>query len=93
MRSSSPRRRYVDAATFAVEFHDAVDQSEQGEVFALPDAFAGMKRVADLPDDDVPSDDRFTGIAFHTAALPGGIATIAAGTLTFLMCHELGARG
>jgi hypothetical protein len=72
----------------AIEFHHAFDQRKQGEIFALSHALAGVKFIAHLPDNNVPCDDRFTGISLYAAALPGGIATIAAGTLTLLMCHD-----
>ena len=80
-------RNHVYSAAGAVEFYFAVDQGEQGEIFSLTDAEAGVEFVADLPNDDIAGNYVFAGKAFNAAALTGGIATIAAGTLTFFMCH------
>ena len=81
-------RNHVDTAAGAVEFHDAVNQSEQREILSLPDPAARVKSVADLPDNDVAGNHAFARISLDAAPLTGGISAIAAGTLTFLMCHE-----
>jgi len=74
----SSRRRDIDAATFAVEQHFAIDECEQRVVFALADAFAGVELVADLADEDVASDNFFATVFLYTTALGIGIAAVAA---------------
>jgi hypothetical protein len=83
----------ADAAAAAVELDDAIDQREEREIFALPDAAAGMEGIANLTNEDIASHDRLAGEPLDAAALPGGIATVAAGALTFFMSHfESGGR-
>src|SRR3954471_7153995 len=77
----------VYATAFAVEVDLAVDQCEQRVIFALTDAFSGVELGAQLTDDDVAGDDFFAAETLHAAALTVGIATVAAGALTFFMCH------
>ena len=78
---------YVDSSAFAVEFYFAIDECEEGVVFALADTFAGVEAGAQLSDEDVSGDDLLAAEAFDAAALAIGIAAVAAGTLTFFMCH------
>src|SRR5262245_61333341 len=78
----------VDAAAFAVELDRAIDQREERVVAALADAFAGVELCTQLTDDDVAGDDLLAAVSLHTAALTVGIATVAAGALTFFMCHD-----
>ena len=75
------------AAAIADEDALAVDQCEQRVIFALADAFAGMELGAQLTDDDVAGDNFFAAETFDAAALTVRIATVAAGALTFFMCH------
>ena len=80
---------HIDATTFAIEFYFTIDQREQRVVFALADAFARMKLVAHLADEDVAGDDFFATVLFYAPILSVGIATVAARALTFFMCHFL----
>jgi hypothetical protein len=77
----------VYAAAFAVEDDLAVDEREQGVIFALADTFAGVELGAQLANDDVASDNFLAAETLDAAALTVGIATVAAGALTFFMCH------
>lgn len=81
---------HIDATTFAIEFHFAIDECEQRVVFALANAFAGVELVADLTDEDVASDDFFATILLHATTLSVRIATVTARALTFFMCHGSG---
>jgi hypothetical protein len=47
-----------------------------------------MKTIADLPNEDIAGADLLAGEPLDAAALGLRIATVAAGTLTFFMCHE-----
>src|SRR4051812_11130456 len=78
---------YVYTAAFAVEDDLAVDEGEQGVIIALADAFAGVELGAQLTDDDVAGDYFLAAETLDAAALTVGIATVAAGALTFFMCH------
>jgi hypothetical protein len=78
---------YVYAAAFAVEDDLAVDQRKQGVIFALADAFACVELGAQLTDDDVAGDYFLAAETLDAAALTVGIATVAAGALTFFVRH------
>src|SRR5262245_9342093 len=79
----------VHAAAFAVKLHFAIDEREQRVVAALPDALAGVELRPQLADDDVPGDDLLAAVTLHAAALAVRITTVAAGALTFFMCHGM----
>jgi hypothetical protein len=81
------RGQHVDAAAAAVELHKAVYQGEEGIVAALPDALACVELGTHLADDDIAGTDFFPAKPFYAASLGVRIATVAAGTLTLLMCH------
>jgi hypothetical protein len=53
----------------------------------LTDAGASLENRADLPHDDISGTNLFAAKPLHTATLGIGIPTVAAGSLTFLMCH------
>src|SRR3989337_1800875 len=80
-------RHDVDAAALAVEHDLAVHQREQRIVPALADAFPGVEFGAKLPHQDVARDDLLSAETFDAAALAVRIAAVAAGALTFFMCH------
>ena len=77
----------IHAAAFAVEFYFAIDQCEERVVFALTDAFPGLELCAELAYEDVAGDNLFAAVSFDAAPLAIGIPTVAAGALTFFMCH------
>jgi hypothetical protein len=77
----------VNAAAFAVEHDRTVNQCEQGVVFALTNAFAWMPFIADLADEDVTGDNALATEFFDSTSLGVGIATVAAGALSFFMGH------
>ena len=80
---------HVDAATLAVENDLAVDEREERVIPALADAFAGVELGAKLAHEDVARDDLLAAVSFDAAPLAVRIATVAAGALTFLMCHGI----
>ncbi len=79
--------RYVHSPTFAIERDLAIDQREEGVVFALADALAWMKFVANLANEDVASDNLFAAKFLHAAVLGIRVATVAARALSFFVGH------
>ena len=80
-------RGNVDAASVAVEEHAAVHKGEDGVVAAHAHALAGVPFGAALADDDVASDNDLSTEFLHAKTLAARVASIAYGTLTFLMSH------
>jgi hypothetical protein len=72
-----------------IVLHRALNQREQRKVAPLADASAWMKPIADLPNEDIAGHDALAAKPLHAAALSVGVAAIAAGPLTFFMCHEM----
>lgn len=66
-----------------------VAQSEQGVILATAYILTGMKMGTTLTNQNVARTDELTCEALATKALCLRIATVADGTLTFLMCHCL----
>lgn len=77
----------VDASSLLVEHDMPVDDSEQGVIVALSHAASRTPFGAALTDQNVARGDDFAAEFFDAAALCVGIAAVAAGSLTFLMCH------
>ncbi len=77
----------VYPSPFAIKHDFAVDQCEQGVIFALSDSTAGVPLVANLTDEDVSSDDFFATEFLDTASLCIGVAAVAAGPLSLLVSH------
>ena len=88
LRSLIHRLHDMNAAAAAVELDEAIDQGEERIVASLADALTGLEDGAQLPHEDIPAADLFAAESLHAAALGVGIAAVAAGTLTFLMCHD-----
>ena len=78
----------VDPAPFAVELYSAVDQSKEGVVLPLADAATWVELGTDLPDENIADANLLSSESLHAAHLRIGIATVAAGALTFLMSHR-----
>ena len=78
----------IDAATFAIEEYAAVYQREDGVIAPHANTLTGLELGATLAYDDVTCDNGLTAKLFNAEALAAGIATVANGTLTFLMCHD-----
>jgi hypothetical protein len=85
---SGPGRHDVDPTTFPVKLHLTGNQRKESIIFALTDAFAGMIFIANLTNQDIPSDHRFTPEPLYTTTLGIGIPPIATGPLSFFMCHR-----
>ena len=83
------RRNHVHAATFAVELHLAIDEGEERVIATLTDALTSVEFRAELTNDDVAGDDLLATVTLHTATLTIRITTVAAGALTFFMCHGI----
>jgi len=81
------RLEHVDAAAAAIEFYVAVDQGVEGVVVALAHVAAGMETGAQLPNKNIARPDVLAAKALYAATLGIRIATVAAGALTFFMCH------
>ena len=79
---------HVDSATFAVKHHVAVYQCVQGVVVALTNACAWVEFVTYLADQNIASTHHFAAKFLDASSLCVGVATVAAGPLSFLMCHQ-----
>jgi hypothetical protein len=79
---------HIDATAFLVEHDLSIDQCKQGVVLALTHTATGTPFRATLPDQNVAGVNLFTAELLDTATLCIGVATVAAGALTFLMSHE-----
>jgi hypothetical protein len=79
---------HVHAAAASVELHLSVDQGKQGEILAQANAATGVERGANLAHQDAPRTDVLAAEPFYAASLSVGVATVAAGTLTFFVCHR-----
>lgn len=90
--SCNLRTHDVHTPALTVEHHFAFNQGEQRVVFALADATAGVPLVAELADEDVAWLDRFATKLLHAPTLCVGVATVAAGALSFFMgpCRAVG---
>src|SRR5213594_2165403 len=64
-----------------------VDHGEQRVVGRAADVRPGMELRAALPDDDRARGDELPGKAFHAEVLGPGVAAVAGGTDTLLVCH------
>jgi hypothetical protein len=69
------------------EFDKTISFGEEGVVSAYTNILARIDAGATLPDDDGSGADKLTIIAFDAQALGVAIATVPAGTATFLMSH------
>ncbi len=65
----------------------AFAQGEQGIVLAAAYIFTGVEMRTTLTNEDDARTDVLTGKALAAKTLGFGIATVADGTLTFLVCH------
>ena len=98
-RACRPRCRRVAAAASAggdvddvatapaAELHRAGDQSEQRVVAAAADVVAGVEVGAALADEDLAGVDLLAAEPLHAEALGVGVAAVAAGGRTLLVCH------
>jgi hypothetical protein len=77
----------LNPATAAIELDETIDQGEECIVAALTDALSCLENRAQLPHDDISGTDLLAAKPLHAATLGIGIPTVAAGSLTFLMCH------
>src|SRR5438046_7073525 len=64
-----------------------VDDGEQRVVGRAADVRPGMELRAALPDDDRARGDELPGEALHAEVLGPGVAAVAGGTDTLLVCH------
>src|SRR5690606_37550670 len=67
--------------------HAAFGQREQGEVLAQANVLASVELGAELANDDAARRHQLAAKALHATTLTVRIATVAARTLTLLMCH------
>jgi hypothetical protein len=81
-------RHHVDAATVSVELYGAFGESEERVIAALAHILARMELGAALANENVASDDVLAAKTLHAATLRIRVATVAARTLTLLMCHD-----
>src|SRR4029078_2425969 len=73
--------------SLGAELHVAVDQREQREILAEPDAHARMNHRAALPHDDAAGADRLAAVHLGAEALGVRIAAVARAAASFFVCH------
>ena len=78
----------VNTSSVLIEMHGAFAQGEQSVVLAHANVTARMPLGAALTSEDVTCKYSFATEFLDTAALSGGIASVAAGPLTLLMSHD-----
>ena len=79
---------HVDAATVLVELNLTVDQGEQGVIVPSSDPTAGVPLGSALTDQDVAGPNLFATELLNATSLSVAVATVAAGSLSFLVCHR-----
>lgn len=77
----------VDATSLLIEEYASIDKRENRVVTPHAYALTGMPFGTALADNDVAGDDGLTTEFLHAETLALRIATVAYGTLTFLMSH------
>jgi hypothetical protein len=77
----------IHATTALIKHHDAVDKGINGVIFSEPDATAWSPAGSALTNNDAAGMNRLTAVDFNAAPLTIRIATVATGTLTFLVSH------
>ena len=77
----------IDPIAATIKLHKAIDQGKKCEIVTLTDAFAGVKFIANLADQNITSSDRFATKSLYSTSLGVRVATVSTGTLTFFMCH------
>ena len=77
----------ANVPTVLIVFDRTFHKGKQREILALSNATAGMKAIAYLRTRILPGTNALSTKALDTAALAVGVASVAAGTLTFFMCH------
>jgi hypothetical protein len=75
------------AATAGAEFDSAGGEGEQGVVLAAANAGSRVEVGTALADDDLAGGNYLATEALDAKALCVGIATVASGARTLLMCH------
>jgi hypothetical protein len=77
------------AASLASVLHFAINQREQGVVFAHPHTRARVNLRAELTNNDIPSADVLATKLLDAPTLTDGVATVACAALSLLMSHGL----
>jgi hypothetical protein len=75
------------AVGHCIELDNTVDCGKQGIVSTQANIDTGLDAGTALTNENVARQNLFTSITLHAQALSVAIATIAAGTATFFMCH------
>src|SRR4051794_7281673 len=68
--------QHVDPTTFTVELDHAVNQRKESIILPLTDAAAGVKPIADLPDQDIAGDHLLAAKSLDATLLRLRIATV-----------------
>ncbi len=80
---------YVESSSFAVEIDSARDECEECVIVPHADVPAGMPFGSALACEDIPGENSLAAELFNASPLCIGIASVACGPLSFLMCHSL----
>lgn len=85
--SSESDRNDIDSAAFTIKHDVSVNQCVKRVIVALTNTRSCMEFGADLTDDDVSCSDDFAAKLLDATALGVGVSTVAARSLSLLMCH------
>ncbi len=77
-----------DVDKSSAEFHEPVGEGEERIVIRTLDVMPGLVRCTALAKDDRADRDRLSTVSLDAAELGITVASVARGTLTFLMCHN-----
>jgi len=77
----------IDTATFLVKRDMPINEGEQGVIFTLTDATTSSKLIPDLANQNVPGAYLLATEFLDASPLGVGVTTVAAGTLSLLVCH------
>jgi len=77
-------------AVSLVELDRAILEGKEGPIAAGADVLASVQLGAALTDDDIASNDLLAAKDLNAEALAVAVATVAGGSLSFLMCHGSG---
>ena len=80
---------YVESSSFAVEIDCPGDERKERVIISHADVLAGMPFGSTLACEDIPCEDMLSAELFNASPLCFGIASVASGPLSFLMCHSL----
>lgn len=77
----------ADAAAVSIEADNSINQGEKRIISAAADALSWMIASSTLADEDIAGVNFLPAVFFHSPPLSVGVTPVAAGALSFLVCH------